>query len=486
MKILFATSEAAPYAKSGGLGDVAGALPSELNKIKDNEVCIVMPYYGTIKNNPEIGAEYVTGFYMPLAWRGTYVGVFKKVIKSKGVGKNKRADLTYYFIDNEYYFCRNTNPYGYVDDGERFAFFSKAVLEFLNHVDFAPDIIHCNDWQTGPLCVYLKEIYGHMMPYSKIKTLYTIHNLQYQGRFAPSTLDMMGLPGWIWNNVEFYDSVSFMKMGLVYCDYISTVSETYAYEIQTPEYGYGMEGILRSRANRLKGIVNGIDFVANNPATDKHIVKHFDAEHPEGKAENKRALQERLGLEQRDVPVIGMITRLADQKGIDIFAHVVDEMMRRDVQFVLLGTGEASYEYLFRAMEASYPGRVSANIFFDESLAQQIYASSDLFLMPSKFEPCGLGQMFSLRFGTVPIVRKTGGLADTIQHYDPETKEGNGFVFENYDSWGLMWAIDEALKTYHMGKEEWIHVVKNAMNSDYSWESSADKYIALYEQLKNE
>ena len=353
-------------------------------------------------------------------------------------------------------------------------------------LDIYPDIIHCNDWQTGPVCMYLKEIYRYMVPYSKIKTLYTIHNLQYQGRFAPSTLDMMGLPGWTWSNAEFYDSVCFMKMGLVYADYISTVSETYANEIQTWEYGYGMEGILRSRADRLCGIINGIDYVANNPATDKHIVKHFDAEHPEGKAENKRALQERLGLEQRDVPVIGMITRLADQKGIDIFSYVLDEMMRRDVQFVLLGTGEASYEYLFRSMEASYPGRVSANIFFDESLAQQIYASSDMFLMPSKFEPCGLGQMFSLRFGTVPIVRKTGGLADTIQHYDPETKEGNGFLFETYDGWGLMWAIDEALKTYHMGREEWINVVKNAMNSDYSWESSADKYIELYEKLRKE
>ena len=473
LKVLIVAGESAPFIKSGGLGDVVGSLPKAL-RAKGVDVRVVIPRHRAIKNETMYGVEFVGEFDVHLQWRKQPAKILMK-----------NGDVPVYFIENDYYFGRG-GLYGYNDDDERFAFFSKAALDMLAMLDFYPDVIHCNDWQTGPLCAYLKEIYGHMMPYSKIKTLYTIHNLQYQGRFAPSALDMMGLPGWTWNNVEFYDSVSFMKMGLVYCDYISTVSETYAYEIQTEEYGYGMEGILRSRADRLKGIVNGIDYVATNPATDKHIVKHFDAEHPEGKEENKRALQERLGLEQRDVPVIGMITRLADQKGIDIFAGVLDEMMRRDVQFVLLGTGEASYEYLFRAMEASYPGRVSANIFFDESLAQQIYASSELFLMPSKFEPCGLGQMFSLRFGTVPIVRKTGGLADTIQHYDPETKEGNGFLFENYDSWGLMWAIDEALKTYHMGKEEWINVVKNAMNCDYSWESSAEKYIALYEQLKNE
>ena len=473
LKVLIVAGESAPFIKSGGLGDVVGSLPKAL-RAKGVDVRVVIPRHRAIKNETMYGVEFLGEFNVHLQWRKQPAKVLLK-----------NGDVPVYFIENDYYFGRG-GLYGYHDDNERFAFFSKAVLDMLAMLDFYPDVIHCNDWQTGPLCVYLKEIYCHMKQYSGIKTLYTIHNLQYQGRFASSTLDMMGLPGWIWSNVEFYDSVSFMKMGLIYSDYISTVSETYAYEIQTPEYGYGMDGILRSRANRLRGIINGIDYAANNPATDKHIVKHFDAAHPEGKAENKRALQERLGLEQRDVPVIGMITRLADQKGIDIFAYVVDEMMRRDVQFVLLGTGEARYEYLFRAMEASYPGRVSSNIFFDESLAQQIYASSDLFLMPSKFEPCGLGQMFSLRFGTVPIVRKTGGLADTIQHYSPETKTGNGFLFEHYDGWGLMWAIDEALRVYHMGREEWMYVVKNAMNSDYSWENSADKYIALYEELRNE
>lgn len=473
LKVLIVAGESAPFIKSGGLGDVVGSLPQALRK-KGVDVRVVIPRHRKIKNETMYGVEFLGEFDVHLQWRRQPAKILVK-----------NGDVPIYFIENDYYFGRD-GLYGYADDNERFAFFSKAVLDMLAMLDFYPDIIHCNDWQTGPVCMYLKEVYRYMVPYAKIKTLYTIHNLQYQGRFAPDTLEMMGLPGWAWHNVEFYGSVSFMKMGLVYADFISTVSETYAHEIQTEEYGYGMDGILRSRADRLCGIINGIDFEANNPATDPYITKHFDAAHPEDKWENKRALQERLGLEKREVPMIGMITRLADQKGIDIFAQVADEMMRRDVQFVLLGTGEARYEAMFREMEGRYPGRVSANLFFDESLAQQIYASSDFFLMPSKFEPCGLGQMFSLRFGTVPIVRKTGGLVDTVQHYDPATKQGNGFLFEHYDGCGLLWALDEALKTYHMGKEEWLHVVKNAMHSEYSWENSAEKYIALYERLKNE
>ena len=471
LKVLLVASESAPFIKSGGLGDVVGSLPKAL-RAKGVDVRVVIPRHRAIKNETMYGVELVGEFDVHLQWR-----------KQRAKVLVKPGDVPVYFIENDYYFGRG-GLYGFGDDNERFAFFGKAVLDMLAMLDFYPDIIHCNDWQTGPLCMYLKEVYSKVTQYSKIKTLFTIHNLQYQGRFGRETMDILGVPGWIYNNVEFYDSVSYMKMGLVYSDFISTVSETYAWEIQTPEYGYGMDGILRSRSHQLCGIINGIDYVANNPETDKHIVKHFSAEHPEGKAENKRALQERLGLEQRDVPMISMITRLADQKGVDILAPVLDEIMRRDVQFVLLGTGEGAYEHAFRNMQNSYPGRVSSNIFFDESLAQQIYASADMFLMPSKFEPCGLGQMFSLRFGTVPIVRKTGGLADTIQHYDPETKQGNGFLFEHYDGWGLLWAVDEALRTYHMGKEEWMHVVKNAMNCDYSWESSAEKYIALYEHLR--
>ena len=473
LKVLLVASESAPFIKSGGLGDVVGSLPKAL-RAKGVDVRVVIPRHMAIKNETMYGVEFVGEFDVHLQWR-----------KQRAKILVKKGEFPVYFIENDFYFGRG-GLYGYGDDNERFAFYGKAVLDMLAMLDFYPDIIHCNDWQTGPVCMYLKEIYNKMICYSKIKTLFTIHNLQYQGRFDRSTMDMLGVPYWCYDNgtVEFYNTVSYMKMGLMYADYISTVSETYAHEIQTPEYGYGMDGILRSRNHVLRGIINGIDYASNDPMTDQRIVKNFSVEHPEEKWENKRALQKRLGLEQRDVPMIGMITRLADQKGLDILTYVLDDMMRRDIQFVLLGTGEGRFEYTFRNMEASYPGRVSSNIFFDEILAQQIYASADMFLMPSRFEPCGLGQMFSLRFGTVPIVRKTGGLADTIHHYNPETKEGNGFLFETYDGTGLLWAVDEALRTYHMGKEEWLHVVKNAMNSDYSWENSADQYIALYEELK--
>lgn len=473
LKILIVASEAAPFIKSGRLGDVVGSLPRAL-RAKGVDVRVVIPRHRAIKEERMHGVEFFGEFDVHLDWRTQKAKILVK-----------HGDVPIYFVENDYYFGRG-GLYGYGDDAERFAFFGKAVLEMLMLVDFYPDILHCNDWQTAPVCMYLKEIYGKMLIYSKIKTLFTIHNLQYQGRFGREVIDMMGVPPYIYDNgtVEFYGTLSFMKMGLMYADRISTVSETYAHEIQTAEYGYGMDGILRSRSDILCGILNGIDIAANDPETDRHIVRHYSAEQPEEKAENKRALQERLGLEQRDVPLIGMVTRLADQKGIDILVGVMDALMQRDVQFVLLGTGEGHYEYTFRAMQASYPGRISANIFFDEGLAQQIYAGADLFLMPSKFEPCGLGQMFSLRFGTVPIARKTGGLADTIRHYNPETKEGNGFLFENYDGNGLLWATDEALRTYHMGKAEWLHVVRNAMRCDYSWESSAEKYIALYQTMQ--
>lgn len=473
LKVLLVASESAPFIKSGGLGDVAGSLPKAL-RAKGVDIRVVIPRHRAIKNETMYGVELLGEFDVHLQWR-----------KQRAKVLVKKGDVPVYFIENDFYFGRG-GLYGYGDDAERFAFFGKAVLDMLAMLDFYPDVIHCNDWQTGPVCMYLKEIYCKMVQYAKIKTLFTIHNLQYQGRFDRSVMDLLGVPYWVYDNgnVEFYNTVSYMKMGLVYADGISTVSPTYAKEIQTPEYGYGMDGILRSRSHVLRGILNGIDYAANDPATDPHIVRHFSAAHPEGKAENKRALQERLGLEKRDVPMVAMITRLAEQKGLDILSYVLDDMMRRDIQFVLLGTGEGHFEYMFRNLQASYPARVSANIFFDETLAQQIYASADLFLMPSRFEPCGLGQIFSLRFGTVPVVRKTGGLADTIRHYDPASKTGNGFLFEDYDSNGLMWALDEALRTYHMGRAEWAQVVQNAMASDYSWESSAEQYIALYRDLR--
>ncbi|MDD4844474.1 MAG: glycogen synthase GlgA [Anaerotignum sp.] len=475
LKVLIVASEAAPFIKSGGLGDVVGSLPKAL-QAQGVDVRVVVPRHMSIKNSEMHDVKYLGEFDVHLFWR---------IQRAKVLVKPQEVPI--YFIENDFYFGRG-GLYGYGDDNERFAFFGKAVLDMMAMLDFYPDVLHCNDWQTGPICMYLKEIYSKMVYYSRIKTLFTIHNLQYQGNFDKSTMEVIGVPYYCYENgsVEFYNNVSFMKMGLNYADRISTVSETYAKEIQTWEYGYGMDGILRSRKDVLTGIINGIDYLANDPETDSRIACNYHADLIEGKAENKRALQERLGLEKRDVPIVAMITRLADQKGLDILSYVFHEMMQRDVQFVLLGTGETRFEYFFREMAKRYPGRASLNIFFDETLAQQIYAGSDLFLMPSRFEPCGLGQMFSLRYGTVPIVRKTGGLADTVFQYHSETKEGNGFLFESYDGGGILWALDQALEVYYKGKEEWSHVVKNAMNSNYSWASSASKYIMLYEMLKQE
>ncbi len=475
LKVLLVASEAAPFIKSGGLGDVAGSLPKAL-RAQGVDIRVVIPRYSDIKNETMYGVEYLGEFPVHLSWREQYAKILVKP-----------GEVPVYFIENNFYFGRS-GLYGYGDDNERFAFFGKAVLDMLAMLDFYPDVIHCNDWQTGPVCMYLKEMYQKMVYYSHMKALFTVHNLQYQGNFDRGTMELLAVPRDCYGDgtVEFYGNVSYMKMGLMYADRITTVSQTYAKEIQTWEYGYGMDGILKSRSDVLSGIINGVDYMANNPETDPRIPYHYGAEQLEGKRKNKQALQEKLGLAQRDVPIIGMITRLADQKGLDLLTTVFHEMMQRDVQFVLLGTGERRFEEMFRYMQEQYGDRISTNIFFDENLAQLIYAGADLFLMPSRFEPCGLGQMFSLRYGTVPIVRKTGGLADTIVRYDPSTKTGNGFLFETYDGNGLLWALDEALRVYYSGAKEWEQVVKNAMESNYSWENSALSYIKLYECLRDE
>ena len=472
LKVLIVASESAPFVKSGGLGDVVGSLPKAL-RAQGVDVRVVIPRHRTIKDSTMYDVEYLGEFPVHLFWRTQQAKILVKP-----------GEVPVYFIENDFYFGRDT-LYGYGDDNERFAFFGKAVLDMMAMLDFYPDVLHCNDWQTGPVCMYLKEIYRKMIYYSHIKTLFTIHNLQYQGNFDKNTMDLLGVSYDCYQNgnIEFYHDVSYMKMGLIYADKISTVSETYAKEIQNWQYGYGMDGILRSRSNDLFGIINGIDFNTHNPATDSRIPVCYDADHLEGKAENKHLLKERLGLEQRNVPLVAMITRLADQKGVDILSGVFDALMQRDIHFVLLGTGENRFEYLFRTFQDRYPLKVSANLFFDEALAQQIYAGADMFLMPSLFEPCGLGQMFSLRYGTVPIARKTGGLADTIIHYNEETQKGNGFLFETYDGNGLLWVVDQALSVYHKGKEAWTPVVKNAMACDYSWTNSAYAYIKLYESL---
>ncbi len=471
LKVLVVSSEAAPFAKSGGLGDVVGSLPRIL-KDRGADIRVVIPKYRSIKNEHFIGINYLGSFETILSWRKQPAGI---LLKDDGIKT--------YFVENDYYFGRE-GYYGYGDDNERFAFFCKAVLEMLRFIDFYPDIIHCNDWQTGPICMLLKEIYGKFTSYKNIKSLYTIHNLQYQGTFSRETMEMLGIPDYCYGNMEFYGQVSFMKSGLMYADAISTVSPTYAEEIKTFQYGYGLDGVMRLREDRLFGILNGIDYEANNPATDGRIDFNYDINSVEKKKLNKNELQKLLGLEQRDVPLISVISRLADQKGLDLVSWASEEMLNRDVQFVILGTGEKRLEDFFKGLQERHKGKVSANITFNDILAQKIYASSDIFLMPSLFEPCGLGQMFSLRYGTVPVVRKTGGLCDTVVHFNRETKTGNGFVFEHYTADGLMWAINQALETYY--SDDWITVVKNAMSCNYSWDKSADDYIKLYDKILSE
>ena len=473
LKILIVSSEAAPFVKSGGLGDVVGSLPKALRKL-GADVRVVIPKFRKIKNENYIDVEYLGCFDVKLGWRTQKAGVLFK-----------NGEVPTYFIENDFYFGRD-ELYGYDDDNERFAFFSKAVLDMLPFVDFVPDIIHCNDWQTGPVPMLLRETYKKITYLKDIKTIYTIHNLQYQGNFDPSSMEMLDLPWYLYDNgtVEFYGRMSYMKAGLVYADIISTVSETYADEIQTEEYGYGFDGIIRAGKDRLRGIINGIDYEANNPETDKRIDVNYSANNAEAKKENKRLLQERLGREQRDVPMICMISRLADQKGLDILANAMERLMQNDIQFVILGTGEKRYEDMFRYYENRWKGRFCSCIMFDDTLAQKIYASGDMFLMPSRFEPCGLGQMFSLRYGTVPVVRKTGGLADSVEQFNGETGTGNGFLFETYDAEGILWAVGEALKIY-TDTDKWNTLVKNCMNTKLSWSDSAEKYMELYKEMLN-
>lgn len=470
IKVLIISSEVVPYAKSGGLGDVIGSLPVALRK-NGVDARVVMPKYKSIKNEHFIGCKYLGSYQTQLSWRKQPAGVIQK-----------DGDFTTYFIENDYYFGRD-KYYGYDDDNERFAFFCKAALEMLQFVDFFPDIIHLNDWQTGPVCLLLKEYFNKFTDYKNIKTLFTIHNMQYQGTFSRDTLEMFDVSDECFKNVEFYGSMSFMKAGLVYSDMISTVSSSYAEEIKTFQYGYGLDGVMRSRSDKLCGILNGIDYDKNNPETDKRILINFSADSAYKKKQNKLELQKQLGLSQKDVPMISIVSRLAEQKGLDLVYWAAEELLCKDIQIVVLGTGEKRFEDLFRTIAGKHPDKMSSNILFDDTLAQRIYASSDMFLMPSLFEPCGLGQMFSLRYGTVPIVRKTGGLSDTVSHFDANLKRGNGFVFENYTSDGLLWAINEALGVYY--SEDWKYVVQNAMKSDYSWNTSAKKYIKLYKKIIN-
>jgi starch synthase len=436
LKVLIVASEVSPYAKSGGLGDVTGSLPKAL-KAAGVDVRVVFPKYRTIKEDYLRSCEYISSFDVTLDWRVQKADIF--TINS--------AEVPTYMIGNDYYFGRG-GYYGYGDDNERFAFFCKASIEFLDYIDFIPDVIHCNDWQTGPISIYVKDVYSKIKYFSDIKTLYTIHNIQYQGIFGRDTLRMMDLNDgyYVDDKMEFHNMVNYMKAGLLYSDMVTTVSETYAKEIQTPQYAYGLEGVLQCRSQYLRGIVNGIDYSLNDPATSTKIYKNFDVNSIENKAQNKAALQQELGLPVReDVPMLAIISRLVDQKGINLVLQAANELLFKDVQLVVLGTGDSHYEGIFKDLGYRYPDKVSANILFDDTLAQKVYASSDIFLMPSLFEPCGLGQLFAMSYGTIPVARATGGLVDTVKHYNYETGEGTGFLFNDYDCGGLMWGINEAL-----------------------------------------
>jgi starch synthase len=477
LKILFVSTEVNPYSKSGGLGDVAGSLPKALRE-KGVDIRVVLPKYKTIPEKYNKEMKKISDFTVHLSWRAQEAAIYTLDAHDNGD--------SVYFVENDFYFARDSY-YGYGDDFERFAFFTKAAVEMLSRINFQADIIHFNDWHTGLGPTYLRDVYKGFTFYKNMRSLFTIHNLHYQGVFGRDILWAVGLNDGYYTggDLEFYGNISYLKAGIMHADAVSTVSETYAHEIQTPSYGYGMDGLLRQRAadtGKIYGITNGIDIAENNPETDTRIFSQFSANTLEKKRANKYNLQEKFGLPVSEAPMFSMITRLTEQKGLDILSVIMEEFLSMDVQLVILGTGEGRYESMFRHYAWRYPQKVSANIRFSTDLAQEIYAASDIFLMPSVYEPCGLGQLFAMRYGTIPLVRKTGGLADTVTHFNQESKLGNGFLFEDFVASGLMWAIRQALELYKT--PEWDILVKNAMLGEYSWERAADEYIDMYKKVK--
>jgi starch synthase len=474
LKVLYVASEVVPFVKTGGLADVAFSLPKELRNL-DIDVRIILPKYSKIHEIFKKAMKFQKNFNVPVGWRKQYCGV--EYLEYEGI--------PFYFIDNEYYFKRD-GIYGFYDDGERYSFFCRAVLETIANIDFIPHIIHCNDWHTGILSTLLKEHYKSNPLYEGIKTIFTIHNLRYQGVFPKEILgDLLSLSMEYYhvNSLEFYGGVSFMKGGINYSDIVTTVSSTYAGEIQNPYYGEKLDGIIKLRKEDLYGITNGIDYELYNPERDEDIFTRYNIDLPEGKKENKVMLQKLLNLPQRkDVPVIGMVSRLAHMKGLDLLLHVLDELMTEDIQMIILGTGEPYFESRLREYASKYSNKIAINILFDEALAHKIYAASDMFLMPSKFEPCGLGQLIALRYGAIPIVRETGGLKDTIISYNEYTHEGNGFSFTNYNAYDMLYTIKRALGLYR-DENTWMRIVTNAMKEDYSWKNSAKIYKDLYEKV---
>ena len=471
MKVLYVASEALPFAASGGLADVAGSLPQALRRRKI-AARVVMPLYGTISEEMRSSMKFITSIMVPVSWRRQYCGIFEA----------KAGGVIYYLIDNEYYFKRNT-LYGHYDDGERYAFFSRAVLEILPYIDFKPDIIHCNDWQSALVPVYYSTIYANREGYTGIKTVFTIHNIQYQGKYGTEILgDVFGLGEEHTSLLQFGDCLNLMKGGIECANKVTTVSNTYAGEILDPWFSHGLDPILKERGYKLSGILNGIDTVNYDPEKDKDIFANFSAKEPDGKKVNKAALQEMFNLPVReDVPLMGIVTRLVAHKGLDLIKRIMwDLLSSTDMQLVVLGSGDWEYEAFFKELAAAFPDKVGLRLGFVPDLARKIYAGSDLFLMPSKSEPCGLSQMVALRYGSIPIVRETGGLKDTIT--DSGDGKGNGFTFKSYDAYDMLDAIRRALGAYY-DKDYWQTLVVRALKCDNSWGKSAKEYIRLYESI---
>lgn len=475
MQIVFASAECAPFVKTGGLGDVAGSLPAALVRA-GAEVIVMVPKYATIKDEYKSQMEHFSDFYVSLGWRNEYCGLEK--LEHDGV--------TYMFIDNERYFARDY-PYGFFDDGERFAFFSKAITESLQHLPagFECDILHCNDWQTALAPVFLREFYQGLPLYDRVKTVFSIHNVAFQGQFSDTVMeDILGvahIPAAASQLRCDACSINYMLGALRYADAITTVSPTYANEIQTPEFGEGLDGVLRERSYALQGILNGIDVAGFDPATDKRIAANYTVDDRSGKAVCKAKLQEELGLEVRDDrPLMVMVTRLTRQKGMDLVMYALDRILVGGVQVAVLGTGDRDYEDGLRYFQDKYPGTMAARIEFDPALSQRMYAAADMFLMPSKFEPCGLSQIIAMRYGTLPIVRETGGLKDTVIPYNEFTGEGTGFSFSNFNGDEMGDAVFRAARLFWDNREAWNQLVTQAMSQDFSWTRSADKYLDLY------
>jgi starch synthase len=479
LKILFVSSEVTPFAKTGGLADVSGSLPQALEML-GHQVVIVMPLYRSVKEGEHSIKQVEKSLSVPFRGQNLETPAF-----SAKTGK----DIPIYFLQREEFFDRSglygTSQGDYFDNPERFIFFSRSVLELCQSLDFQPDIIHCHDWQTSLIPVYLRSLYKKNPSLQRVSSVFTIHNLAYQGVFQKETMSVSGLPLELFSmkGLEYYGKMNFMKGGILFSDAITTVSRKYAQEIQTSEYGYGLEGVLKDRSADIYGILNGVDYTSWNPKTDPHIASKFDRKDFSGKRKCKEELIEIFKLKGSDeFPVIGMISRLADQKGFDILAEALDNLMKLGLYLVILGTGDAKYEKQFTALGKKYPHRLGVKIAFDNVLAHKIEAGSDMFLMPSKYEPCGLNQMYSLKYGTIPVVRATGGLDDTIKEFNPETQKGNGFKFKVYSSSDLLKAVKRAIYIYK-NKLLWTKLMSNAMNEDFSWGKSAQRYEEIYKKV---